>query len=194
MTKSTGLADRRSAAAAIVTRADELKYVFLGMALAMPVLLHPDTPLIHILCHPAFGQSPDAPVVLRRIDGSEHSAERLGDVLRRVATLRGDVLKDDVMNFAMMQGATRVADMIDQAKLRDSNEPLLEFARHLRNACAHGNRWYFAGKEPRHPASLRGRHLDRSFHGQQAVWGGGWLGPAEYLDYLDDISTYFSTV
>ncbi len=92
------------------------------------------------------------------------------------------------MPLAAMQGATRLGDDLGQAGLDDRGEPLLQFARHLRNACAHGNRWHFRPGEPKHPAALRGRQLDTSLHGSNALFD--WVGPGDYLDFLEDLATF----
>src|ERR1700761_8109026 len=42
--------------------------------------------------------------------------------------------------------------------------PEMEFFRHVRNACAHGNRFNFVGKEPRQPAIWRGLTIARATH------------------------------
>jgi len=170
----------------IATRAEELKIAFLGVSLAMPALLDPRTPLLDIYCR-LYGKRPDSPVEIGRLDGSFHSADPIGAVLARVAALQHGGRKD-VLTFAGMHGATRIGDSLLRADLVRNGEPLLQFARHLRNACAHGNLWHFGHGEPKHPAELRGRRLDASLHGSKALYG--WVAPGDYLDYLDDLADF----
>src|SRR4051812_43717468 len=47
-----------------------------------------------------------------------------------------------------------------------------------------------SGGEPRKRAALRGRELTVDLHGTKAVYG--WLGPGDYLDFLDDIAAEMS--
>jgi hypothetical protein len=80
--------------------------------------------------------------------------------------------------------------MIDQGGHRDRREPLLEFARHYRNACAHGDRWSFRAGEPCFPASCRQLTVTAALHGQKATWT--TVGPRLHVEYLDDIADHFA--
>lgn len=174
----------------ISRRAGELGDLYLGLMAALPAVLHPSLPLLRVYAE-QFGQPADSPVVVERKDGTRHSTTPIFEVLRRASTLRGEVMRNDLMAVAALQGATRIGDMIDQASARDSSSPLLEFARHLRNASAHGDRWHFQHGEPRHPAALRGRTLDASLHGSKVMFE--WLAPGDYLDFLNDIEARFAS-
>lgn len=46
-------------------------------------------------------------------------------------------------------------------------EPTLEFFRHLRNGCFHGNSFHFLGDEPRFPAQWRGLEITRAKQDQR---------------------------
>jgi hypothetical protein len=142
--------------------------------------------------HQLFGLPPDAPIEVYRSDGTMHSSQTTREALRRVSELRGGGLREDLLAFVAMHGATRIGDDLQQAGLlRGDTSPLLEFARHLRNACAHGNRWHFRREEPRRPAALRERALERELHGTKAIYG--WLAPGDYLDFLDDLAAELRT-
>jgi hypothetical protein len=171
----------------IAQRADALKTVFVGLELSVIGLLHPNTPLLRGLA--AVGMDPSQPVIVRRLDGTSHSEDSIADVLRRAPALahQGEVRADLLLTGAM-QGAVRLYDDLNEVGCiqRHRGVPLLQFARHFRHACAHGNRWHFRGAEPKYPAALRGRSLDRSLHGSPALFD--WVGPGDYLDYLDDLS------
>ncbi len=175
-----------STAADIAQRADALRTVFLGLQLSVLGLLDPRAPLLQGLS--AVGIDPTAPVAVFRVDGTTYSEESIADILERASALAhaGDI-RADLLFVGAMQGGTRLGDDLQQAGLirKHTEEPLLQFARHLRNACAHGNRWHFLEGEPKHPAALRGRQLDRSLHGSRAVFD--WVGPGDYLDFLDDL-------
>lgn len=166
---------------------EELKAGFLGINMALLPLVDTALPLLPLFDR--YGLNPDAPVIVRRQDNTVYSARSLREVLTDATAVPGAGLRGDMLAFTVMHGMTRVGDTIQQADLWDSSSPLLEFARHFRNACAHGNRWHFRGREPRHPAALRGRAIDVSLHGTRAV--NEWLGPGDYLDLLDDLAVHF---
>jgi hypothetical protein len=174
----------------IATRAQELKLVFLGLTMALPFLLHPAVPLLQ-WHRTELGVEPgdDIPIDLRH--GSEEKAlsYSASEALTKLTTLRGEVVGHDLMSISMMHGATRLGDLIDMGGHRQGNEPILEFARHFRNACAHGDRWHFRNKEPKHPAACRDLVLSATLDGQRATWN--TISPRRYVEFLDDISNYF---
>lgn len=174
----------------IADRATDLKTAYLGITLALVPLLDPRVPLLDY--YKTFDQTDTSPFEVARKDGTLHSAERLSAILMRATQLHAAGLREDSLSFAAMYGATRLGDDLSAAGLIRKDEPLLQFARHFRNACAHGNRWHFAKNEPAHPAILRGRRLEASLHGTQAMYG--WLAPGDYLDFLDDLSTLLRRV
>lgn len=174
---------------AVAMRAEELKVVFVGLMLALPAMLDPAMPLVSVM--ERYGQTAYSPIVINRLDGTTHSTETVGVWLQRVSELRGEILAKDLLSLAMIHGATRIGDMIDNGGLQDPNVPLLEFARHFRNACAHGDRWHFLREEPRNRAALRGRELSSSLHGTRATFV--WVAPGDYLDFLDDIAVEMSS-
>jgi hypothetical protein len=170
----------------IADRADELQAAFVGFNLAFPPLLDPKLPLLAVH-RDLYGIPPEAPVEIFRNDGTLQSSTTVYQALQRISELRGGGLREDLLAFVAMHGATRLGDDLKRARLqRGDGSPLMEFARHLRNACAHGNRWHFRSREPRQPAALRGRALDRGLHGTKAIYG--WLGPGDYVDFLDDLA------
>src|SRR5215207_4036099 len=46
------------------------------------------------------------------------------------------------------------------------HEPVLEFFRHIRNGCFHGNSFHFKGGEPRNPAQWRGLEITMANQGK----------------------------
>jgi hypothetical protein len=47
------------------------------------------------------------------------------------------------------------------------DEPVLEFFRHIRNGCFHGNSFHFIGDEPRNPAQWRGLEITNASQGMR---------------------------
>lgn len=177
-----------SAASDIADQAESLKTAFVGLQLSVPMLMHPQAPLLDF--YATVAEMPaEAPVQIRRQDNTVHSDESIGEILRRIPTMPGAGLQKDLLPLTAIYGAMILGDRLQQAQLMRADEPLLQFARHLRNACARGNRWHFRGGEPKHKAELelRGRRLDASLHGSKALYD--WLGPGDYLDFLDDLAT-----
>lgn len=178
-------------AAEIATRAEEFKTAYRAIHLALVPLLDPRLPLLGLWAR-LYETPPTSPFEIGRSDGSTHSATAIGNVFAEVASLKTGGFGEDLLNFMAMHGAVRLYEDLSESGLHKGREPLLEFARHLRNACAHGNRWYFMPGQPSRPASLRGRTLDPSLHGSRAI--PDWLAPGDYLDYLDDLATLLRRV
>lgn len=173
----------------LADQAAGLKTAYIAMTLALPMVVFAQN-------HPAvlagLGQQSISPVEVGRIDGSLHSSEPIGAVLARAAALPGAGLGEYVLLSTAMFGAVRLGDDLKLAQIDDAGQPLLQFARHLRNACAHGNRWHFRGVEPREPAELRGRALTPRLHGTQAL--NVWLGPGDFCDFLDDVADHLRRI
>jgi len=169
----------------IATQAEGLKAGYLGLNLALVPLLDPRLPLLAVQ-REHYGMPASAPVEVMRDDGSMHSSTTIEQVFRQAAALPNAGFQEGILNIGIISGATALGDALKQAGLGWSTDPLLQFARHLRNACAHGNRWHFLQGEPKQRAALRGRELNASLHGSPAVMD--WLGPGDYLDYLDDLA------
>lgn len=154
------------AAADIANRSEQLAAEYVGLQMALSILIDPRMPLIDALAR--YDMSPDAPVAVSRHDGTTHSDNSVRTWVTRLAGAQGEPVIS-LMSVAALSGAATLWDMIDAAGLRDSSSPLLEFARHYRNACAHGDRWHFVGNEPRTAAELRGRPLHAGLHGSKAT-------------------------
>lgn len=74
--------------------------------------------------------------------------------------------------------------------------PMLEFFRHIRNACAHNNRFYFYKKEPTLPAKWRELEIDHTKKGKHNPLYGNkcffdYLGGADPVILLNDIENHF---
>ena len=49
----------------------------------------------------------------------------------------------------------------------DYNHPVIQFFRHIRNGCYHGNCFHFRGDEPIFPAVWQGRRIERYLQGKK---------------------------
>ena len=74
----------------------------------------------------------------------------------------------EFLRRGMASAITSVHDEIKRRKLDDSQEDM-EFLRHIRNACSHGNRFTFRDDEPRRPAKLKSLEITRALEGMSPV-------------------------
>lgn len=174
----------------IAQRAQQLKTVYLALVPSSIAIAHPAMPLMQFLqAMTQAGPGDDVPIVLPD-DGRRTEMVFSGrEVLAAATKLDGEVLSRDLMSIGMLWAAIRLGDMIMHGGLHDPNEPLLEFARHFRNACAHGDRWFFKGDEPRRPARCRDLTITVALQGKRATWD--TVGPRLFVEYLDDLSNHF---
>lgn len=174
----------------IGSRAQELKLAFFGITLALPLLLNPAVPLLRWHLN-ELDVDPDGDIPLDLGHGGEEKvlSFSMRDALTKLSMLEGDIVAHDLLSISMMHGATRLGDLIDSGDHRDAQVPLLEFTRHFRNACAHGDRWHFNKNEPRYPAACRDLVLTTELQGQRATYD--TVSPRRYVEFLDDITNYF---
>jgi hypothetical protein len=175
----------------IALRAQEHKVLFLGLNLALPAMLHPNVPLLHwTLQLMGAASDEDFPVNLAGDATDEEKLSFSGrEILTKLTKLRGEILAHDLMSIAMLLGATRLGDILGQANLYRRDEPLLQFARHFRNAAAHGDRWEFRSGEPKYRAACRDLVLKGDMNGRRATWK--TVTPKKYVEFLDDLSNHF---
>ena len=178
----------------IALSAQQWKVLFLGQNLSVMSMLMPDLPVLRAALELA-GLPLDGDFSMDLMHGTDEAGpnrERYSFSAREVATkasmLRGTILQD-LISMPMLTAALRVHDMVKLSGLNDPNEPLLEFARHYRNACAHGDRWYFRGEEPRRPAQCRDVALTADLHDARATWN--VVSPRLHVEFLDDIANFF---
>ena len=163
-----------------------------GMMLALPSMLDPTCPILRTeLARAQLPPDGDMPFHLYHDaqDNKESLVYSVREILTKMTMLRGDILGRDLLSISMLHGATRIGDMISQRGPYPHDVPLLQFVRHFRNACAHGDRWNFVGNEPKHHAACRDTVLSASLHGQRATLT--TVSPRRYVEFLDDISNYF---
>ena len=176
-------------AAEIATQAEELKVAYRAFNMTFVPLLDPRLPLLSLslslslerpLRDTAYG--PFRNRAKRRVGPLKHCR---GKRLQRgcvIEARRAWPGPPELHGYARRNPPRR----FPEAGRARQGRPTARVCSHLRNACAHGNRWHFKGTEPSRPASLRRRTLDASLHGSQAI--PDWLGPGDYLDYLDDLA------
>lgn len=180
-------------AALIARRACELQVIFLGLSVSLAVMLDPSLPVLRHLNARMNVADPlgDFPINLfyepNDRDALSFSARK---VLTNMTELSNDARVKDLMTIGMMQGGIRIGDLIIAGQHGRKDVPLLQFCRHFRNACAHGEKWHFNDAEPKYPASVRGRKLNASMHGQPVMWT--WMSPRLYAEWLADVAIYFA--
>lgn len=175
----------------IAQRAQELKVAHLALMLAVPSIFHPDLPLLQTLL--MINRQPldaDLPIYLAH-DGSdgEQMVYSAREVLTKATRLRGEIVGNDLMSMSMLLGGTRIGDMIAKGGHSRGDVPLLQFVRHYRNVCAHGDRWNFKPGQPDTAAVCRGLTLTAELHGKRATWES--VSPRLYIELLDDVTNYF---
>lgn len=131
---------------------------------------------------------PHATLELGRKDGTTHSRRLRLDL----DAFRAKLHDGQEFNLLLLRGAlsaviVAVEDEIKRAGLRDKSKPEREFLRHLRNACAHGNAWYFTSGEPKNPSSFKSFVLNASMHGTPNVLF-DVIYPGDVYDLLDFIA------
>lgn len=177
----------------IARRAQELKIMHLALMLSLPSILDPGLPILRTeLARAQVPPHDDIPVQLFDHDGGpgkESLTFSMREILTAATTLRGDILSRDLMSISMLLGAIRIGDLILTGGHHRIDVPLMQFARHFRNACAHGDRWSFAPGQPQHPAVCRWLTLNASLNGKRATWE--TVTPRLYVEYLDDVANYF---
>jgi hypothetical protein len=134
------------------------------------------------------GTDPDIPVIIRRRDDSVYATENMGDLLRKVQSLPGFGLGQDLLKGTPLIASIHLGDELRRAGLLNPAEPLMQFVRHLRNGSAHGNRWFFKNGEPKRLARFRNFELESGLQGGEIFFD--YLGQGDWLDLLDDVVEY----
>lgn len=163
----------------------------LGLMLTIPMLFDPQLPALQWALRLAgAGPDEDPPLqVAHRSDDEEKLTYSSRVVLTLASQMRGKIMNEDLMSVSMLVGGTRIGDLILQRGPWPKDQPLIQFARHFRNACAHGDRWNLRGNERLYPAACRDFVVTRDLDGQRATYG--TVSPRLYVEFLDDISNHF---
>ena len=163
----------------------------LALTLNLPALLHPQLPALHtFLAVNGLPADADLPVeVMNDPSDADRIVFQAREVFTLASKLRGDTLFHDLISTSMTNAAVRLGDMIQKGGHGRTDVPLLQFARHFRNACSHGDVWNFAADGPPHLAACRSLTLSGNLVGQRATWK--TVSPRLFVEFLDDISNYF---
>jgi hypothetical protein len=177
--------------AEIAQRAQELKVMHLGLMLTIPMMFDPQLPALQWALRQAGAGLDEDPLVEvgYRPDDEEKLTYSSRVVLTLASQLRGKIMGEDLMSASMLVGGTRIGDLILQRGPWPKDPPLIQFARHFRNACAHGDRWDLRRNEPRYPAACRDFVVTRDLDGKRATYE--TVSPRLYVEFLDDISNHF---
>lgn len=156
-------------------------------------MMSPDKPLLHWhLSRFPPDSSGDGPI---DIPGPDDTTLRFSatEALTAIQRTGHEDLRHDIIATGMILGALRLADAVKKGGYHLYDEPLLEFLRHYRNACAHGGRWHIAvsKKHGWKKAALRGLELNPDLDGEVAVLG--TIDRATHLHLLEDVAAYFQT-
>jgi hypothetical protein len=164
---------------------------YLAQQLSIVLVAHPELPVLQVYRQLAAGPTAEIPLHLIYKDGTRRVLDTEA-ILRAASQLPGIGLGPDIFRLVPQFVATAVGDRLSRAGLMRTDVPLLQFARHLRNASAHGNRWHFAKGEPRYPAAFRTLQLDASLEGEPVFLD--YLGQPEFVDFLGDLASYLRTL
>ena len=89
------------------------------------------------------------------------------------------------LRMSMSTAISNITDEVIRLNIMDSS-PELQFLRHLRNACAHGNRFYLKNGEPKTAAAFKGFEILANNDGFGPVLF-DFIGTGDILDLLDHI-------
>lgn len=160
---------------------------------AADAMMSPDQPLLHWhLSRFPPDPSGDAPI---DIPGPGDTTLRFSarETLTAIQRTGHEDLRHDIIATGMILGTLRLADAVEKGGYHLYDEPLLEFLRHYRNACAHGGRWRMKVSKTHgwNKAALRGLELHPDLDGEVAVLG--TVDRAMHLHLLEDVASYFQT-
>jgi hypothetical protein len=101
-------------------------------------------------------------------------------------------LKNVITSFCMML----MISAYESNKNKFDKSPLYEFFRHIRNASAHNNRFFFLSHEPKRPAKWRNLYIDDKKKGKDNPLFGkdcffNFLGPADSILLLNEVEKYW---
>lgn len=110
-------------------------------------------------------------------------------IFTAATSVRGEAVRD-LLSISMVNIAIVIGDMIQKGGHGSTTVPLMQFARHFRNAAGHGDKWNYDASGPPHPAACRGLVLTGAHVGRRATWE--TVSPRLFVEFLDDITEHFS--
>lgn len=123
-----------------------------------------------------------------RTDGTYHEIHNLQDVLNRA---RSNDYNLAYMRTTLSAHTIQIGDRLANVSYFD-RAPILEFFRHIRNACAHNNALHFQNGEPRRPAVFRNFTLTSRLQGRTVLLD--YLKMGDLLDLYDDLIAHLRTI
>lgn len=162
--------------------------LFCASMLAEISLIHPDAPIARWYST-NMGDS-DFPVVISGSKEHQRIPFSAKWILSEIQKIPGQEVWEDYFSAPMLFGAMQIGNKLEEAfgKSFPKSEPLLQFARHFRNAAAHGDRWYFRKGEPRFAAEAAGIRLTSTMDGKRATYK--TVGPYEYVLYVSEVESF----
>ena len=189
----------------VAVRAVELRHLFLTLQVVHDLARDPAIPLLQpYLDLTAAPGARDHPIALlhpddlaQRFPPHHPTREPIRFSARRVLQamasddVSDELIGEDLASIAMMHAAIRLGDLLDRHHLYRANVPVLQFARHFRNACAHGDRWYFEKGQPhpKQPAQCRHLVITAALQGQRATFE--TVTPRLFVEFLGDVANHF---
>lgn len=124
-----------------------------------------------------------------RFPGKHTDSKNMTPYALRYQAEKGYINKSKHLESCCIMLANTAYESVKQ--FQDSSA-IFEFFRHIRNASSHLNIFNFNQKEPSHPASWRGAHIDHTRKGESnplynKPCFGHFLGVADILELLMDI-------
>lgn len=173
----------------LIDTANSLKSLFLAQNLTLTAMMHPSTPVLNWF-HSYLGAPPnsDLPIDLMKRDSDEGLRFSAKQAFQHVQKMPNADVRKDLLAGPILSGALKIGNILTDSQLIVPQNSLTQFAKHFRNAAAHGDKWHFKGNEPNHPAHTRDVRIDRSLHGSRATFH--TVGPYEYFRFLDEIEAF----
>lgn len=165
-----------------------------ALSITWPLILHPAHPLAEIAAIYLVDGGPgdDLPFELKDAPGDpEPIVLSSKQVFERVAASAAETPTAEVrvLSVGMAAAAIHIHDEIKAAGFHCYRDPFLEFLRHFRNACAHGDRWTFTKKEPSNEAHFGDLIVGKELEGRRATFE--TVGPKTFILLLRAVQGYF---
>jgi hypothetical protein len=163
----------------------DLRTAYVGLMASSYMAVMPTLPLLNAF-RLAFPTS--APVIeLPDTDGSKETFH-LEEVLREISGWGFGAMDKHVMPSAQIVTAISAGDLVMQNNLHDPKNPALQFLRHYRNGCAHGDTWSFSRDALKESAVFMDMNLNYPMNGTRTT---SFVRPVRHVQLLKDLSDLF---
>ena len=145
-----------------------------ALGIATQVGRRPDGPLYNTGIHSTLRgrHGPDFPIAVPRM---ARQLAQLTDA-ERTGFLRPAMVDVVVMSWKMLE---------NEAKADSNHSPTVQFLRHIRNGCAHGNRFDIRGKDPIKLAEWKGVQITKALNGTPVLYT--FLDAGDVFTLLNDV-------